>query len=322
MKKVYAVAPFIREGIINFKYPPYEAWKRMGGAVAQSHYPKIKPVIGWFHNHEVPELCKSREEARLRFIEPINRKFDAFPDYAFYEIIPVIWDCWPCLDDRLSQWLGKHDVKTAIFFFFLNAHRIQQRFPKMNIFVITEGVDTSAYHAGKPLAERQIDILEYGRSNELVVNDDSFEGTRHVRTSSIKPRISDSQLFEMLSDSKITIALTKLDTDPKLAGGVDTLTQRYWENMLSRVVMIGRAPNELIELIGYNPCINVKEGECYKDVIQNVLRNIADYQQLVDRNRESALRLGDWNIRMKLVMEWLESVGYSCRPRTSTTGII
>lgn len=310
MKRVVAVAPYRRKGVINFKTPPYEAWKKLGGAVAATHYPPLRPLVGWFHNHELPSLCKSDKEARLRFMEAIHRKYDAFPDYARYEIIPLVWDCWPCLDDRLSAWLERHKVKTAIFTSHQNAERIQRRFPSMRILAITEGIDTSSYSEGKTLSERSVDVLEFGRTNRLVVSENDFTGAKHVCTSEIKPRLTDRQLFDLMSDSKITIALTKLDTDPQLAEGVDTLTQRYWENMLSRMVMVGRAPKELIDLIGYNPCINVKEGESYRSVIHHILSHIADYQPFVDRNRETALRMAPWEIRMKRVMDWLRGLGY------------
>ena len=79
-KKVKAVMPYIRKGIINFKMGPYEAWIKIGGQVAKPHYPCLKKVVGFFHNYELPSFCISNKEARLRFIEPINRKFDAFPD--------------------------------------------------------------------------------------------------------------------------------------------------------------------------------------------------------------------------------------------------
>lgn len=310
-KKIVAVAPFRREGVINFKIQPYMAWKRLGGAVAPTHYPPIKPLVGWFHNHELPRLCESGNEARLRFMEAINRKYDTFPDYARYEIVPLVWDCWPCLDDRLSAWLEKHEVRTAIFTSRQNAERIQRRFPTMHILAITEGIDTTPYSKGKPLSERSVDVLEFGRTNRTVVSEDDLAGTKHICTSEITPRLTDRQLFDLMADSKITIALTKLDTDPGLAEGVDTLTQRYWEDMLSRMVMVGRAPKELTDLIGYNPCVNVKRGESYRKVIQRVLSNITDYQQLVDRNRDTAMRMAPWEIRMQKVMDWLKSLGYA-----------
>ena len=42
--------PYIRNGIINFKMGPYEAWIKIGGQVAKPHYPCLKKVVGFFHN--------------------------------------------------------------------------------------------------------------------------------------------------------------------------------------------------------------------------------------------------------------------------------
>lgn len=38
-KTIKAVAPFAHPGFLNFKQAPFEAWKRLGGDVAKSHYP-------------------------------------------------------------------------------------------------------------------------------------------------------------------------------------------------------------------------------------------------------------------------------------------
>lgn len=303
-KIVKAVAPYQHKGIINFKKGAYDAWIKMGGQTAPAHYLPGK-LMGWSFDHELPLLPKSEKEARLRFVEPISRYLDAFPDYVRYEVIPLIWDCWPCLDDRISAWFEKHDVRTAIFTSKQNAERIQKRFPHMNILVITEGIDTSKYHAGKELCERKIDLLEYGRSNENVLKVALPDNLNHVCTK-VQGRYiyTDEELFEAMGDAKVTIALPRCDTDPKIAAGVETLTQRYWENMLSRIVMVGHAPKELTELIGYNPVIELNKEQANEQII-DILDHISDYQELVNRNRDTALLLGDWTLRMQQVKEWL-----------------
>ena len=196
--------------------------------------------------------------------------------------------------------------------------RIQKRFPEMNIFVITEGIDTSKYDSGKPLAEREIDLLEYGRGSgiDVNVNDNvnvNVNGFRYVCTKVNGKFYTDEELFQMMGNSKVTIALPRCDTDPTIAAGVETLTQRYWENMLSRIVMVGRAPKELTDLIGYNPVIELDRNHARKQILyilKHILKHIEDYHYLVDRNRETALQLGDWTLRMREVMEWLRQCGY------------
>ena len=51
------------------------------------------------------------------------------------------------------------------------------------------------------------------------------------------------------------------------AGDIETLTQRYWENMLSRIIMVGHAPKELVDLIGYNPIIEIDKENDKEQII-------------------------------------------------------
>lgn len=320
MKSVKAVSPYIHPEFLNFKTAPYEAWMRIGnenggvhGLVSKAHYP-WRAFHGLVYRWELPSwsLFKSKKEARLRFIEPVSISFDTFPDYVHYEIIPMVWDCWPCYFEKMCAWLKKHKVKSAIFTASQTAELMQQRFPKMNILFCPEAVDTSHYTQGKPLKERTIDILEFGRGSGIKMNGDLNENNsyNYVCTKvNGKYIYNNEQLYGAMGNSKITIALPRNMTQPEVAGDIETLTQRYWENMLSKMVMVGHAPKELVDLIGYNPVIEINR-EHVNEQIYNILAHIEDYQTLVDKNRETALRIGSWDVRMKQVIKWLKGLGY------------
>ena len=94
-------------------------------------------------------------------------------------------------------------------------------------------------------------------------------------------------------------------TQPEVAVDIETLTQRYWECMFSRMVMVGHAPQELIDFIGYNPVIELNDKISAEELIADVIEHIEDYQALVDKNRETAERLGSWDVRMKWLMSEL-----------------
>ena len=122
------------------------------------------------------------------------------------------------------------------------------------------------------------------------------------------------QIKKIDSDAKVTIALPRSMTQPEMAGDIETLTQRYWECMFSRMVMVGHAPQELLDFIGYNPVIELREDISAEALIRDVLEHIDDYQELVDKNRETAERLGSWDVRIKWLMEELRQVYevYNC----------
>ncbi|MED9897624.1 MAG: acyltransferase [Prevotella sp.] len=210
------------------------------------------------------------------------------------------------------------------------AERMQERFSgkndgwqKINVIWCPEAVDDSAYQKGKLLKERNIDLLEFGRSNDKVFKVDQLESVidnknrnlNHVCTKQNGKFIyTNEQLYQAMGDAKVTIALPRSMTQPEMAGDIETLTQRYWECMFSRMVMVGHAPQELLDFIGYNPVIELREDISAEALIRDVLEHIDDYQELVDKNRETAERLGSWDVRIKWLMEELRQVYevYNC----------
>lgn len=308
-KTVKAVAPYFHPGFLNFKTLPYEAWVKSGGQTAKTHYP-TRMLHGMAYKYELPSLLENEKEARLRFVEPVSLSFDTFPDYARYEIIPMVWDCWPMYFEKTCQWFIKHNVRTAIFTSSQTADRMKERFPEMNILAITEGIDTSKYNEGKPLKERSIDLLEFGRRNKKVFDVNLPSNYKHLYSKNGEHLFKTEQdLVDGLADSKITVCYPRCDTQPEKAGDIETLTQRYWEAMLSRIVIVGRAPKELTDLIGYNPVLNLGKDNC-KEQVTGILANIQEYQELVNKNRETALIMGDWKNRIDIIVRWLEECGY------------
>lgn len=322
MKKILkAVSPFVHPGFLNFKMMSYEAWKRNGGEVAQAHYP-WRWLHGAAYRWELPTLWKSKKEARLRFVEPVSLLFDTFPDYARYEVVPMFWDCWPCYFEKTCEWLRRHQVKTTIFSSRQTAEKMQERFSgknkgwqKLNVIWCPEAVDDSVYQKGKLLKDRNIDLLEFGRSNDKVfkayqlesIFDNKNRSLDHVCTKQNGKFVyTNEQLYEAMGNAKVTIALPRSITQPEIAGDIETLTQRYWECMFSRMVMVGHAPQELIDFIGYNPVIELIDKISAEEQIADVIEHIEDYQSLVDKNYETAERLGSWNVRMKWLMGELE----------------
>ena len=309
MKQVFAVAPY-NHGI-NFKMHVYNAWVNTGGGTMRSHYP---PSIfhGYAFNYELPTFWKSNKKAQLRFVEPVSISFDTFPGYACYEIIPLIWDCWPKYFEKTCQWFIKHDVKTAIFTSSQTADRIRGRFPNMNILSITEGINTFLFkNSYKEIQDKQIDLFEISsvrRSYFKKKYPKEYSDLCNIPPS--RSTKTDEDFRSVLSDTKVTIMFPRCDTRPEIAGDIDTLTQRYWECMLSGIIMVGRAPKELIDLIGYNPVVNLdKENEV--DHIKEIINHADDFQELTERNRQVALNMADWSIRLDRIRDFLTECGYT-----------
>lgn len=303
MKKIVkAVPPFNETNSCNFKMKPYLAWN---GMVASAHYPP-RLFRRLAHLISLPSFFKNTKEARLRFLEAGSMNFGAFPDYAIYETIPLIWDCWPHNDENVVNWFTRHNVRTAIFTSSEAANRICKRISELRVMTITEGIDTEKYPEGKLLKDRGVELLSYGRTIQSLIEECNEKAIKVLKSPPM------GSLESALENSKITIAIPRCDVDRVFTGGQETLTQRYWEGMLSRIVMVGRCPKELKDLIGYDPVIPIDFSD-FSGQIKNILSNIEEYQELVDRNRDTALKHASWEIRMNKVMDWLGSLGYQVR---------
>lgn len=313
MKKIVkAVKPFIYENNSNFKLAVYQKWKECGGKVV-SPRPLEKYYKRLSYHIDLPTVSQSLNEARLRFVEGASVRFDTFPDYLGYEVIPIIWDCWPRYVDGMARWFYKHRVRTAFFTSSQTAERMRNLCPQVNIFHLPEAIEIEIYHAGKPLIERSIDYLEFGRCSRILDSSMFDERIKVLSSRNEKSGLATrGQLVDALANSKITLALTRLDNQPELAEGIDTLTQRYWECMLSRVVIIGRAPQELIDIVGYDPIVHLNLNHANEQIL-DIISHIEDYQPLVDKNRATAERLGSWDVRIAWLMEVLEQLGYEVK---------
>lgn len=310
MKKIIkAVPPYIYKGVSNFKYYPFEAWRELGGNVEDGFYPP-KYFHSLIYKFSIPSWFKSTKEARLRFVSGYSVQFDTFPDYAFHEIVPLVWDCWPKQVESVAIFFKKNQVRTAIFTSSQTADTFRTKFPQMNILTITEGIKVDLYLKGKKLADRKIDVLEVGRKDGNFFKAPLPESINHVKTGNFDRAFqTDEDFRKALADTKVTITVPRCDVDKEVAGNIETLTQRYWECMLSRIVMVGRAPKELVDLIGYNPVVEW-DGLDATPLVIDILENIDEYQELVDRNYETARKMASWDIRVRQIMEYLLQLNY------------
>ena len=296
MKRIIAVQPYIFPRGGNFKQQPFRAWNEIGGETVEGHYPKVLHKLLYTYDC-FPTLFQKKDEVRLCFVQPYSLYFDTWHSVMTHEVVPLVWDCWEEYDEMLCSWMKRHWVRACVFTSSLTAERIKRKFPHLDILVITEGIDVDGYVAGKELVDREIDFYWYGRQPQNIYQTD-FTGLN------VASHGNGDEFRERLQNSKVTIAVPRCDVVPTCH---EMLTQRYWECMLSRMVMIGRAPRELTDLVGYNPVIDI-DYSCLSEQIRNIRDNIADYQPLVDRNRETALRYAPWELRMKDVKEWLEKI--------------
>ena len=255
-------------------------------------------------------LCFSLNKHKKKLIICTSGKpqYFAWPWCYFYEIIPVIWDCWPECESALCRFIRHNQVKTIFCTASQTAAMVKRLFPKIDAVWLPEGIDISVYPKGPTLRERTIDILEMGRKMESVHNiilaHQFKQPVVHLYQTDKLVFPDNESMVAGMQNTKISICYPQSDTNPEHAGNIETMTQRYWEFMLTGALIVGRAPKELVDFCGYNPVIEL--GDQPAEQIEDMLEHISDYQSLVDRNRATAEQIGSWDSRMSLVMEHLK----------------
>jgi len=260
------------------------------------------------------------KEALLITANGVTITDEFFPYYFKYEAVPFLWDCWPSAWERMYDAFRSYDVK-LVFCTSRQVVEMINRDSKVKAYWIPEGIYDNEYKKEVKLIDRRYDVFEMGRQMpqmhscllHLFENWD-IKGyhTSNITaegTLSLNVTYSDEELREIMSQSKIMICFPQCDTNPQRAGNIETLTQRYWEAMLSGCVMLGRAPQELVDLIGYNPVVDVDWGNP-EEQVKEILSNINNYQELVDRNYKAAKEKASWKYRIPMIKEILNSNGY------------
>lgn len=242
-----------------------------------------------------------------------------FPYYR-YEIIPMLWDVWPEYWETLYADLRLLQCKIV----FVTVRQMAEKLSAdlgIKAYWIPEGIDLNDYQLGKDLSQRNIDIYELGRQkreyNAVIEN---ILQTGRVKSLVRNKYAADGSLLELayptaegllqhLPKIKIIVCFPKCDTHPENANNLETLTQRYWEAMLSRCLIVGRAPKELTDLIGYNPVVDV-DWSNPEEQLACILNHITDYQNFVNKNYDIALKYASWDNRIKQIKRILKSESY------------
>ncbi len=217
----------------------------------------------------------------------------------------------------------RHAIKDC----FITSRQARDEFARTNTGIkfhwLPEATDPAQWSPRKLLHDRQIDVLELGRKHDnyhnAIVEALHSANKRHLYQPDSVQLVFRTQddLVSGYGDTKIAVCFPRSVTHPELAGGIETLTQRYFEAMASRCLIVGKCPEELSDLWGYNPIVEVDWCDPAEQLL-SILENLDEYQSLVDKNHRRCLEIGTWNLRARTVMDVLgvssaQSVGESGR---------
>lgn len=238
-----------------------------------------------------------------------------FPICYFAEIIPLCFDCWPKDYAKWEKLFTAHRINTAFFTARQSCDYFSSKIQGMRCLWLPEAADPKEYTSGKPLDIREIDVLELGRRynqyHDAIRLPLKQKGITHLYNFQKGGRLFETKdlLMEAWENTKISICFPKSVTSKIDSGGVETVTFRYFESMASRCILLGKCPDELQDIYGYNPVIDVDMSDPVGQVL-DILGNLSNYQALVDKNYQNTLELGSWVSRSKEMLKTLNSIGY------------
>ena len=233
-----------------------------------------------------------------------------FPFSYWTEVIPFAWDCWPRYYDFWASFYRRQRTRVAFISARQSAEHFARLFPKMKTVWLPEATDPSEYCASIPWSERQIDVLEMGRKHEVyhsrIADKLALANRVHLYERAPGQFIfpGRAELVDGLARTKILICFPRCQTHPEDTGGVETVTYRYFQSMASKCLIVGHAPQELIDLFGYNPVLEVQEGNEFEQ-IEWVLSNLDSFSALVDQNYARLLEVGTWTSRVETILDVL-----------------
>ena len=242
-------------------------------------------------------------------------EYRLFPASYLHECIPYTMDVWPWSYARWEGFIRRNRIRTWFITARRSAQIFKEKFPDRNILWLPEAVDPAEYRHDIPLDQRTIHVLELGRRWEdyHAKIEDSLKsrGQTHLYQQAEGKIIFPTRdaLIDGFVNSIVSVCFPQSLTHPQRAGDVETVTLRYFETMACKCVPVGRAPQELIDIFGFNPMIEVDLDHA-ADQVQEILANPAKYQPMVDRNYQRLLEVGTWDARVREMLATLKTLGY------------
>ena len=287
-------------------------------AVVNAGYKERIPNFLWSSQKVLTLFSDLRQELSKWNLQTIHRGEVLVPSNGYlllreslpynytHEIIPFLWDCWPGSWSVLKETLRLLRVRLCFITSRQVLDMLQQELPNIQFVYVPEAVNPRHFQKGKDLKDRPNQLFEIGRkhSEYHAVLSKYFKNEGAL----IDGWVEDYS--GTLSQTQVTVCFPRCDTHPEMAGEIETLTERYWESMFSRCLMLGRAPKELINIIGYNPVVEVAWKNPEEQLLK-ILSHIEDYQPLVDKNYQMAQKWGSWDKRIPTIVEAIEKLTFS-----------
>ena len=220
-------------------------------------------------------------------------------------------DAWPKDHDKIIEFIHKNKVDYLFVSSVQAAERLAKRTTKTKIYWIPEGINYEEYRFYEP-AEKNIEILAFGRKFDLyhdLIKNKLKEKNITYLCEKEKGKIifpSRNDFIEGLARTKISICVTSDITHPERSGDIETMNIRYLQCIVSKCLIVGHAPAEMVKLFGYNPVIEIDMQRPVEQVL-DILNNFNNYQSFIEKNFQEVISHHTWKHRWEQMRQIYEA---------------
>lgn len=238
------------------------------------------------------------------------RKIYAYALSNFHYRSIYLFDGWPSKHNKISNFYNYLKIDYLFISSLQSAEIFGSKFGFDKVHWIPEGINPEEYkqYASE---DKTIDVLALGRKYDLyhnVIVDHLRESKKVYLYEKVKGQIifpTREGFIEGLARSKISICVPCNITHPERSGNLEHMTNRYLQSMVSKCLVVGHAPKEMVELFGYNPVVEIDMNNAIQQ-LESILTNYSDYIPLIENNYEQVLKNHTWRNRWNQIKEILQ----------------
>lgn len=240
----------------------------------------------------------------MGFVE--ESKFKPYGLFTNHNRSIFLFDAWPHDFEKIIDFVDKFKIDYIFVSASQSAFILNNKSNKNCYYWISEGINPIEYKQNIQLADKTIDVLalgrKYDRYHQLIVDEINTKKITYLYEKQKGELIFPTRVefVEGLAKSKISICVPSNITHPERSGNIETMTIRYLQSMVSKCIILGHAPAEMIELFGYNPVIEIDYANPVKQ-IETILENYTEYEELIERNYNEVINNHTWKCRWEQI---------------------
>ena len=283
--------------------PTFYVWSKLH-KVGQHAINMVKPLLD-------PNALDGN--TRDYFVVQMGTAFSKCRPYFILEGRKSIYlfDAWPTQHDKIINAIKSWKINNVFLSSSQVVEKLSNSVEDCNFYWVPEAINPSLYRA-YPYENKDIDVLQFGRKYDAyhdLIRPSLEAGQKVYRYELKKGEIvfgTRKEFIDGLARSKVSICVPSSITHPERSSDIETMTVRYLQSMASKCLIVGHAPQEMIDLFGYNPVIEIDMADPVNQ-LQSVLNNFSDYIPLIEKNYLEVVNNHTWGNRWQKISNILFS---------------